>query len=121
MVRALSGFGLPRLYLEHAAGAADALFLLLGRAHHFRGDFEQARFYLSRALERNPENLEARIYLAAAHWRLEEREAALWQLQETLQLEPAFEIDAWLASYPLADADARQALRRAMKEMAARP
>jgi DNA-binding winged helix-turn-helix (wHTH) protein/TolB-like protein/Flp pilus assembly protein TadD len=93
-------------------------FLLLGRAYHFRGDFEQARFYLNRALERNPENLEARIYLAATHWRLEEREAALWQMQEIRQLEPAFEIDGWLASYPLTDAESRQVLRRSMIEMA---
>ncbi|HUG24796.1 winged helix-turn-helix domain-containing protein [Piscinibacter sp.] len=106
------------LRLNPAAGSL--YFLLLGRAYHFRGDFEQARFHLSRAIERNPENLEAGIYLAATHWRLGDREAALWQMQEIRQLEPEFEIESWLANYPLTDADARQMLRRSMSELGSR-
>jgi DNA-binding winged helix-turn-helix (wHTH) protein/TolB-like protein len=109
--RAAEAIPLMQTALRLNPAAGSLYFLLLGRAYHFRGDFEQARFYLSRAIERNPENLEVGVYLAATHWRLGERDAALWQMQEVLQLEPEFEIDSWLATYPLTDAHARQMLR----------
>jgi hypothetical protein len=38
-------------------------------------------------------------------------------MQEIRQLEPAFEIDGWLATYPLTDAAAMQMLRRSMSEI----
>ncbi|MDF1528231.1 MAG: winged helix-turn-helix domain-containing protein, partial [Sedimenticola sp.] len=40
-------------------------YLLLGRAYFYTGDWEQSLINLDEALERNPTNLEARIYLAA--------------------------------------------------------
>lgn len=118
--RAAEAIPLMQSALRLNPAAGSLYFLLLGRAYHFRGDFEQARFYLSRAIERNPENLEVRIYLAATHRRSGDREAALWQMQEIRQLEPEFDIEGWLATYPLTDADARQMLRDSMSGLGSR-
>jgi hypothetical protein len=41
-------------------------FLVLGRAYLFLGDLEQAQVNLEQALMRNPESLEAHIYLVMA-------------------------------------------------------
>jgi hypothetical protein len=35
------------------------------------------------------------------------------------EFEPDFEMDGWLATYPLIDADAKQALRRSLGDVAA--
>ncbi len=89
----------------------------LGRAHFFLGDAEQARFNLHRALERNPQSLEARIYLAAVDSESGDRDAAAWQASEIRSLEPAFSADTWLENYPLVDPAQRMRLRAAMVEV----
>ena len=106
-----------QLALRLNPDAGSLYFLLLGRAYYFLGDNEQARFNLKRSLERNPENLEARIYLAATQWRAGDSDASRWQVNEIRNLEPAFGSAAWLANYPLTDPGERQRLLAAMTKM----
>ena len=106
-----------QLALRLNPDAGSLYFLLLGRAYYFLGDTEQARLNLNRTLERSPENLEARIYLAATLWQAGDRAAAQWQLIEIRALEPDFASDAWLATYPLTAAVEKQKLHAAMATM----
>jgi hypothetical protein len=75
----------------------------LGRTYFFLGDAEQARVNLREALERNPANLEARVYLAATLSRAADPDAA-WEAEEIRSLQPGFEIRRWLDTYPMTDA-----------------
>ncbi|HEX6016577.1 MAG TPA: hypothetical protein VFZ28_00610 [Burkholderiaceae bacterium] len=97
--------------------AGSLYFLLLGRAYYFLGDGEQARVNLDQALLRNPQNLEARIYLAAVHQREARPEAAQWEVGEVRALEPAFDVNRWLASYPLTDAPQRELLLKSLRQL----
>jgi DNA-binding winged helix-turn-helix (wHTH) protein/TolB-like protein/cytochrome c-type biogenesis protein CcmH/NrfG len=92
-------------------------FLLLGRAYFFEGDFEQALINLRAALARNPADLEAHIYLAAALMASGNRSAAEWEAQEIRSLEPGFSLRRWLESYPLSSAPYRESLRRPLSEI----
>ena len=78
-------------------------FLLLGRAYFFLGDWEQALINISEALERNPANIEARIYLAAIRVASGDYEEAAWQRDEILALGQEFTAAAWLQTYPMTD------------------
>jgi DNA-binding winged helix-turn-helix (wHTH) protein/TolB-like protein/Tfp pilus assembly protein PilF len=86
-------------------------FLLLGRAYFFENDIEQALINLRAALARNPADLEAHIYLAAASMASGNRSAAEWEALEIRSLEPGFSLGRWLESYPLASAPHRERLR----------
>ena len=92
-------------------------FLLLGRAYFFEGDFEQALINLRAALARNPADLEAHIYLAAALMASGNRSAAEWEAQEIRSLEPGFSLGRWLESYPLSSPPYRDSLRRPLSEI----
>jgi DNA-binding winged helix-turn-helix (wHTH) protein/TolB-like protein/Tfp pilus assembly protein PilF len=78
-------------------------FLLLGRAYFFLGDWEQSLINIGEALQRNPTNLEARIYLAAIREASGDHEEAAWERDEILALQPDFAIGAWLQTYPMTD------------------
>ncbi len=106
-----------QLALRLNPDAGSLYFLVLGRAYFFLGDTEQAAFALARALDRNPENLEARIYLAANLWQAGDHDAGLWQIDEIHTLESKFDPAAWLDSYPLTDVDERERLRSLMSAM----
>ena len=106
-----------QLALRLNPDAGSLYFLLLGRAYYFLGDAEQARLNLERTLERNPQNLEARIYLAATLWQGGDHETAQWQLSEIRSLEPGFASEAWLAAYPLTASAQKQKLLAAMVAM----
>ena len=89
-------------------------FLLLGRAYFFLQDWEQASINLVEALERNPANLEARLYLTAVLASTGDHEAAGWERDETLALRPDFDVVAWLRTYPMTDTGQRQQLLSAL-------
>ncbi|MFO1337868.1 MAG: winged helix-turn-helix domain-containing protein [Burkholderiaceae bacterium] len=94
---------------------ANALYYLqLGRAQHFLGDAESARTHLTHALQRDPQNLEARLYLAASFWQAGDRAAARWQVEEIRSLAPRFNATAWLAGYPMNDPAQTRRLREAL-------
>jgi tetratricopeptide (TPR) repeat protein len=117
-----------RLYMGEPAGAlglveqalrlnrdATSLYLLLlGRTYYFLGDLDRARQYVGQSLQRNPENLEARLYMAAAEHDAGHDDAAQWQVTEILQLDPELRADEWLANYPMVDPASRERLRKAL-------
>ena len=77
-------------------------YLLLARAYYFLGDFEQAQINLEEAIARNPENVEAHLYLAATLLRLQKVDEAAWEREEVNSIEPGFSLDIWSAGYPMA-------------------
>ncbi|HEX6634268.1 MAG TPA: tetratricopeptide repeat protein, partial [Usitatibacter sp.] len=85
-------------------------FLILGRAYLFEDDIEQALINLREALKRNPDDLEARIYLAAALVAAGDRGAAEWEADEIRSREADFSMRRWLETYPLASAPYEQRL-----------
>lgn len=115
--RPAEGVPLLRTALRLNPDAGSLYFLLLGRAYYFLADSEQARVNLEHALLRNSENLEARIYLAAAHSLAGERDAAAWQVNEIRTLEPAFDVKNWLASYPMTDAAQKERLVQSLHQL----
>jgi DNA-binding winged helix-turn-helix (wHTH) protein/TolB-like protein/Tfp pilus assembly protein PilF len=78
-------------------------YLLLGRAYYFLGDWEQAGINLDEASERNPANLEARVYLAAVLESTGDHDGATWEKEEILALDPDFLAKEWLETYPMTD------------------
>jgi TolB-like protein/Tfp pilus assembly protein PilF len=113
--RPADGIPLLRTALRLNPDAGSLYFLLLGRAYYFIGDVEQARVNLDHALLRNSENLEARIYLAAAHALAGDTAAADWQVGEIRTLEPHFSVRSWLASYPMTDTEQRKRLVKSLQ------
>ncbi|HEV2008839.1 MAG TPA: hypothetical protein VGQ88_08980 [Burkholderiales bacterium] len=92
-------------------------FLLLGRAYLFLGDLEQARVNLEHSLLRNPENLEAHVYMAAVLVAAGNKASATWKAEEIRALQPGFSGRRWLETYPMTDAAQRTKLVRALGEL----
>jgi TolB-like protein/DNA-binding winged helix-turn-helix (wHTH) protein/Tfp pilus assembly protein PilF len=92
-------------------------FLLLGRAYLFLGDLEQARVNLEHSLLRNPENLEAHVYMAAVLVAAGNIASATWEAEEIRALQPGFSGRRWLETYPMTDAAQRTKLVRALGEL----
>jgi DNA-binding winged helix-turn-helix (wHTH) protein/TolB-like protein/Tfp pilus assembly protein PilF len=86
-------------------------FLLIGRAYLFEDDVEQALFNLRQAHARNPDDLECRLFLAAALAAHGERAEAEWEAEQIRTVDPRFSVPAWLATYPLASAPHRKKLQ----------
>jgi len=78
-------------------------FLLLGRAYLFRNDIEQALINLREAWMRNPDDLETRLYLAAAMAGAGDRAGAAWEAEEIRSADAGFSLHRWLETYPLRD------------------
>ena len=57
------------------------------------------------ALGRNPENVEARLYLAATLLHLNRGDEAEWEAMEVLGIEPDFSLQNWSENYPMARGD----------------
>jgi DNA-binding winged helix-turn-helix (wHTH) protein/TolB-like protein/Tfp pilus assembly protein PilF len=85
-------------------------YLLLGRAYLFEDDSEQALFNLRQAYARNAENLETRLYLAAALAAHGERADAAWEAEQIRAIEPGFTARGWLETYPLTSVPHRERL-----------
>jgi DNA-binding winged helix-turn-helix (wHTH) protein/TolB-like protein/cytochrome c-type biogenesis protein CcmH/NrfG len=85
-------------------------YLLLGRAYLFENDAEQALINLRQAHARNPENLETRLYLAAALMAQGDRAAAEWEAEQIRAHEPGFSTHGWLETYPMTSAPHKERL-----------
>ena len=92
-------------------------FLILGRAYFGLGDLEQARLNLEHALLRNPVNLEAHVYMAAAQMSAGNKAGAEWEAEEIRALQPGFSSRAWLATHPLTDARIQTRIAGALAEL----
>lgn len=79
-------------------------FLLLGRAYLFENDLEQARLNLREALARNPQNLETRVYLAAALVAAGDLRSAEWEAEQIRAHQAGFATRRWLETYPMTSA-----------------
>jgi tetratricopeptide (TPR) repeat protein len=97
--------------------AGSLYFLILGRAYLFLGDLELARVNLEQALSRNPENLEAHIYLAAVLVSTGDKAAAAWKADEIRALQPGFTSAKWLATYPMTDTAQKAKLVQALRQV----
>jgi DNA-binding winged helix-turn-helix (wHTH) protein/TolB-like protein/Tfp pilus assembly protein PilF len=85
-------------------------YLLLGRAYLFEDDVEQALFNLRQAHARNPDNLETRLFLAAALVAHGDRGDADWEAEQIRTTEPGFSARGWLETYPLTSVRYREKL-----------
>jgi len=101
---------LLRTALRLKPDGGQLYYLLLGRAHFFEGDFEQALFNLRQAHARNAENLETRLYVAAALAARGESWEAEWEAEQIRVQEPGFSARGWLETYPLSSASHQRKL-----------
>src|SRR5438552_302835 len=92
-------------------------FLVLGRAYFFLGNLEQARLNLEEASKRNPEYLEAHVYMAALQVLLGDKSSAAWQADQIRALEPQFAAKRWLENYPMTDSEQRTKIMRALTQL----
>jgi Tfp pilus assembly protein PilF len=105
---------LLRIAMRLNPEAGNLYFLLLGRAYLFLGDLEQARVNLEQALSRNPENLEAHVYMAAMHIAAGDKASARWEAEEIRALQPGFSGRSWLETYPMTDVTQKTKLINAL-------
>lgn len=101
--RPAASIGQLRKALRLNQSAGYLYYLLLGRAYFFTGQYEQALINLDESLERNPINLEARLYLLAIAQARAEWDGMEWQKDEIELQEGQFIPDVWLATYPMTD------------------
>ena len=95
---------LIRVAMRLVPDSGHLYFLILGRAYFFLGDSASALLYLRQAIARNPDNLEVRIFLAAALVQAGRRDDAAWEVGEIRTLDPSFGMGEWLRTYPMSDA-----------------
>jgi DNA-binding winged helix-turn-helix (wHTH) protein/TolB-like protein/Tfp pilus assembly protein PilF len=91
-------------------------YLLLGRAYLFQNDVEQALINLREAVARNPDDVEARVFLTAALVAHHERPAAEWEADQILVRHEGFSLRAWLDSYPMTSARQQEKLAQLVAE-----
>jgi TolB-like protein/DNA-binding winged helix-turn-helix (wHTH) protein len=115
--RPAEGVPLLRTAMRLLPESGYLYYMLLGRAYLFLGDLEQAQVNLEHALSRNPEFLDARVYLAAAHVAAGNKTAAAWEAEEIRALEPGFTVRRWLETNPTTDAALRTKIVGALGEL----
>ena len=115
--RPADGVPLLRTAMRLRPESGYLYYMLLGRAYLFLGDLEQAQVNLEHALSRNPEFLDARVYMAAVHVAAGNKTAAAWEAEEIRALEPGFTIRRWLETNPTADITLRTKIVKALGEL----
>jgi Tfp pilus assembly protein PilF len=79
-------------------------YLLLGRAYLFENDSQQALINLREAVSRNPDDVETRVFLAAALVARDDLASAEWEADQILVRHEGFSLRAWLETYPMTSA-----------------
>ncbi|PVV06359.1 MAG: hypothetical protein B6D77_15985 [gamma proteobacterium symbiont of Ctena orbiculata] len=102
--------GQLRSALRLNQNAGYLYYLILGRAYYFMGKYEQALINLNESLARNPTHLETHIYLLATAVAQQDTDTADWEIEEIRIIEPGFEGNRWLETYPMTDGDQRKML-----------
>ena len=115
--RPAEGLPLLRTAMRLVPESGYLYLMLLGRAYLLLGDLEQAQVNLEHALLRNPEFLDAHVYLAAVHVAAGNKTAAAWEAEEIRALEPGFAIRRWLQTNPTADNTLRTKIEKALGEL----
>jgi adenylate cyclase len=85
-------------------------FQILGRAYLFENDFEQALINLREATDRNPADLETRVYYAGALAAAGHLNDANWVAEEIRALDGGFSTRKWLETYPMTSRSQRERL-----------
>ena len=85
-------------------------YMILGRAYLFENDVQQALINLGEARSRNPDDMETRLFLAAAHAAGGNRSSAEWEADQIRAHQAGFSTRAWLDTYPLTSAPHKQRL-----------
>ena len=92
-------------------------FMILGRAYFFLDDQPQAVINLREATLRNPEILEAHVFLAAALERGGKHDEAAWEADEVRAIQPDFSTRTWLDTYPMTDREQARELIAALARL----
>jgi adenylate cyclase len=85
-------------------------FQILGRAYFFENDLEQALINLREATDRNPADLETRIYYAGALAAAGHLNDARWVAEEIRALDSGFSARKWLEAYPMTSGSQKERL-----------
>lgn len=115
--RPAEGVQLLHAAMRLAPDSGYTYFMLLGRAYLALGQLEQARINLEHALARNPEFVDAHVYLAATHLAAGDRAAASWEVEEIRALKPDFTGQRWLETNPTAEGEFKARLVRSLKDL----
>lgn len=115
--RPAEGVPLLRTAMRLVPESGYLYFMLLGRAYLLLGDLEQAQVNLEHSLSRNPEFLDAHVYMAAVHVAAGNKTAAAWEAEEIRALEPGFAVRRWLETNPTADNALRTKIEKALGEL----
>lgn len=115
--RAAEGVQLLHAAMRLAPDAGYTYFMLLGRAYLALGQLEQARINLEHSLARNPEFVDARVYLAATHLAAGDRAAASWQAEELRSLKPDFTVQRWFETNPTAEGEFKARLVKSLGDL----
>lgn len=115
--RPAEGVPLLRTAMRLAPESGYLYLMLLGRAYLFLGDLEQARVNLQHALGRNPEFIDARVYLAVAQLAAGNKAAAAWEAEEIRNLQPGFGAQRWLETNPTPEGALKTKLLGALGEL----
>ena len=91
-------------------------FQILGRAYFFENDFEQALINLREATDRNPADLETRLYYAGALAAAGHLNDARWVAEEIRALDSGFSTRKWLETYPMTSRGQQERLAQLLEK-----
>lgn len=91
--------------------------IIAGEIYFTTGRYQEAAQAFRAALERNPANARARLWLAATLAKLGQDEDAHWQAQELLALNPDFSLSRLLLAFPLKEPHQREVLMSALTQL----
>jgi TolB-like protein/DNA-binding winged helix-turn-helix (wHTH) protein len=80
---------------------------VMGYAHYFLGNREEAEKYLKRAIEMNPGRLPPNIYLIANQSARGDMDDATWNMENLRFLDQSFNVDTWAERQPFASKELR--------------
>jgi adenylate cyclase len=82
----------------------------LGMAYFANGDYEKASQALMRAMERNPDAQRVRMWLVATYANAGDLDAAMWEYEELMMINPEFSVESLEHSIPFRDEAIRDRL-----------
>ncbi|MGW8248696.1 MAG: winged helix-turn-helix domain-containing tetratricopeptide repeat protein [Acidiferrobacterales bacterium] len=75
---------------------------VMGYAHYFMGEWEEAEKYLKQAIEMNPGRMPPNVYLIASQSARGDLDDAKWNMENLRFLDQSFNIDEWAVRQPFA-------------------
>ena len=87
---------------------------VMGYAHYFLGNWEEAEKYLKQAVEMNPGRMPPNIYLIANQSARGNLDDAAWNMENLRFLDQSFNIDTWAERQPFAS---RELLNRVVADL----